>query len=80
MKVGQPVVVRAAAFAGRDFAGKVAAIAPIAEPARIKAREAHTLSDFDVVEVRIDLERAGPLASGMKVDVFFRRNETAQQQ
>jgi hypothetical protein len=42
--------------------------------------EAHTLSDFDVVEVRIDLDRAGPLASGMKVDVFFRRSETAQQQ
>jgi HlyD family secretion protein len=80
VRVRQPVVVRAAAFAGRDFPGKVASVAPLAEPARIKAREAHSLSDFDVVEARIDLERAGPLTSGMKVDVFFRRSETAQQQ
>jgi HlyD family secretion protein len=55
VRVRQPVVVRAAAFAGRDFPGKVASVAPLAEPARIKAREAHTLSDFDVVEARIDL-------------------------
>jgi HlyD family secretion protein len=79
IRIGQPVIVRAAGFPGRDFTGKVAAIAPIAEPARINPRGANSLTDFDVVEVLIDLDDAGPLASGMKVDAFFRRNEVAQQ-
>jgi Barrel-sandwich domain of CusB or HlyD membrane-fusion len=51
IKIGQAVVVRAAAFPGRDFAGKVASIAPTAEPARINPRGTQSLTDFDVVEV-----------------------------
>ena len=34
IKVGQSVLVRAAAFRGREFAGKVSFIAPIVEPGR----------------------------------------------
>jgi hypothetical protein len=33
---------------------------------------AANLADFNVVEVLIDLIEPGPLASGMKVDVYFR--------
>jgi HlyD family secretion protein len=74
IKIGQAVVVRAAAFPGREFVGKVASVAPIAEPARISPRGAQSLTDFDVVEVLVDLTDPGPLAPGMKVDAFFRRN------
>jgi HlyD family secretion protein len=72
IKIGQPVLVRAAAFRGREFAGKVAFIAPIVEQGRINARGSQrNVSDVDVVEVLIDLAQADPLAIGMKVDVYF---------
>ena len=72
IRVGQPVVVRAAAFRGREFAGKVSFIAPVVEPGRISARGQRTTTDVDVVEVLVELAEAGPLAVGMKVDVYFR--------
>jgi HlyD family secretion protein len=72
IKIGQTVLVRAAAFRGRDFAGKVSFIAPIVEPGRINARGQRGMTDVDVVEVLVDLTEPGPLAVGMKVDVFFR--------
>jgi HlyD family secretion protein len=72
IKIGQAVLVRAAAFRGREFAGKVAFIAPIVEQGRISARgNQRNVSDVDVVEVLIDLTQAGPLAVGMRVDVYF---------
>src|SRR5262249_19261553 len=71
IKVGQPALVRAAAFRGRDFAGKVALIAPLVEPGRLNARGQRNVTDVDVVEVLVDLAEPGPLAVGMKVDVFF---------
>ena len=57
---------------GRDFAGKVASIAPLVESGNINARGLRTLTDVNVVEVMVDLAAPGPLAVGMKVDVFFR--------
>jgi HlyD family secretion protein len=71
IKIGQPVLVRAAAFRGREFAGKVAFIAPLVEHGRINARGQRNVTDVDVVEVLIDLAQADPLAVGMKVDVYF---------
>lgn len=71
IKIGQPVLVRAAAFRGREFAGKVAFIAPIVEPGRISARGQRNVTDVDVVEVLVDLAQPDPLAVGMKVDVYF---------
>jgi HlyD family secretion protein len=72
IKIGQPALVRAAAFRGREFAGKVSSIAPVVEPGRINARGQRNLTDVNVVEVVVDLADPGPLAVGMKVDVFFR--------
>ena len=72
IKIGQPALVRAAAFRGRDFAGKVVFIAPIVEPARINSRGQRSVTDVDVVEVLIDLAEPDALAVGMKVDVYFR--------
>ena len=77
IRIGQPVLVRAAAFRGREFPGKVSFIAPIVETGRINARGQRSLTDVDVVEVLVDLAEAGPLAVGMKVDLYF-QHEGAQ--
>ena len=71
VKVSQPVVVRADAFPGRDFHGKVTSIAPIVQAGRINSPNSRNLTDFDVTQVRIDLTDPGPLLVGMKVDVYF---------
>jgi HlyD family secretion protein len=74
VKIGQPVIVRATAFPDREISGKVASIAPTVGPASRVARGPRTPTDIDVVEVLIDLDNPGPLASGMQVDAYFRRN------
>ncbi len=74
VKLGRPVVVRSEAFRGRDFAGTVASIAPIVRPGGPGQRN---LTDVDIAEVLIDLAEPGPLAVGMKVDVYFRGPGTA---
>jgi HlyD family secretion protein len=72
IKVGQAVLVRAPAFGEREFAGKVFSIAPIVQSSRIGARDQRNLTDVSVAEVMVDLAQPGPLAVGMKVDVYFR--------
>lgn len=71
IEVGESVTVRAEAFRGRTFAGKVAAIAPLVQPARLNAPGSHNLTDFNINEVMIDLNEPGPLIAGMNVDVYF---------
>jgi len=71
VKIGQSVVVRASAFPGREFAGKVSSVAPVVEPGRSAARGQRNLTDIDVAEVVVDLAETGSLAVGMKVDVYF---------
>jgi HlyD family secretion protein len=36
------------------------------------------MTDVDVVEVLVDLGEPGPLAVGMKVDVYFRQDSAAR--
>jgi len=71
LRVGQRVTVRAGAFRGRDFAGKIAAISGMVGPSRINARGARKFSDVDVLEVVVDLPNPGPLVVGEQVDVYF---------
>ena len=71
MRVGQRVLVRAAAFRDRDFDGKVTSIARIVGPGRINARGPRKFSDVDVLEVVVDLSDPGPLVVGEQVDVYF---------
>jgi len=78
VKLGNKVVVRTDAFPGREFAGKVAAIAPIVQAARITVPESRNLTDLNVAEVLIDLAEPGPLVVGMKVDAYFQREGAAQ--
>ncbi|WP_448042500.1 HlyD family secretion protein [Bradyrhizobium liaoningense] len=75
IKPGQPVLVRSAAFAGRDFTGKVSSIAPIIRPGSFGTRGQGSFSDIDVAEVLVELAEPGPLIVGMKVDVYFRDNK-----
>ena len=76
LQIGQAVLVRLEAFRGREFAGKVAFIAPLVEPSRT-SRGQRNQTDVDVVEVLVDLSEPGSLAVGMKADVYF-RHDTAQ--
>jgi HlyD family secretion protein len=78
IRVGQPASVRADAFPGRSFEATVASIAPLVGPARLNARGPGNRSDIDAVEVMVDLAQPGPLTAGMRVDVYFGPNATAQ--
>jgi HlyD family secretion protein len=71
IKLGEAVTVRAEAFRGQTFAGKVAAIAPLIQPARLNASGSRNVTDFSITEVTIDLNEPGPLVAGMSVDVYF---------
>jgi HlyD family secretion protein len=74
IKIGQTVLVRSAAFREREFAGKVLSIAPIVQSSRISARDQRNFTDVSVAEVVVELAEPGPLTAGMKVDVYFRRD------
>src|SRR5262249_44739483 len=74
IKIGQTVMVRSAAFREREFAGKVLSIAPIVQSSRISSRDQRNLTDVSVAEVVVDLVDPGRLTAGMKVDVYFRRD------
>ena len=78
IKLGGKVVVRADAFRGREFSGKVVSIAPLVQPARINSPGSRNLSDFSVTDVLIELSDPGPLLAGMKVDVYFQTEVAAQ--
>jgi HlyD family secretion protein len=71
LHVGQRVVMRAAAFRGREFDGTLATIAGVVGPGRINAHSPHKLNDVDVLEVVVDLSNPGPLVVGEPVDVYF---------
>jgi HlyD family secretion protein len=78
IKLGGKAVVRADAFRGREFSGKVVSIAPLVQPARINSPGSRNLSDFSVTDVLIELSDPGPLLAGMKVDVYFQTEVAAQ--
>jgi HlyD family secretion protein len=77
IKIGQAASVRADAFPGQEFAGTVASVAPMVEPARLGARSGNR-SDVDAVEVVVKLAQPGPLAAGMRVDVYFGEDKSAK--
>ena len=71
IKVGEAVIVRAEAFPGQTFAGKVTVIAPLVQPARLASPGSRNLTDFSINEVMVDLNEPSPLIAGMNVDVYF---------
>jgi HlyD family secretion protein len=72
IRVGQSVLVRAGAFRGREFEGKVAAVARVVGPSRINSGDPRKFSVVDVLEVLVDLPNPGPLVVGEQVDVYFK--------
>mgnify|MGYP001191749091 CR=1 FL=1 len=72
IRVGQEAVVRSDAFPGKDFSGKIAEIGNSLGLSRIGARGPRRPTDVDVLEVKIDIENAAGLLSGMRVDVFLK--------
>jgi HlyD family secretion protein len=79
VKVGQSVLVRPAAFRGREIPGTVSFIAPLVEAGRNTALGQRNMTDVDVVEVLVSLAEPGPLVVGMKVDVYFRQDGASRQ-
>jgi HlyD family secretion protein len=78
IRVGQSAQVRAGAFHGREFEGKVSAVARVIGPSRINSGDPRKFSDVDVLEVLVDLPNAGPLVVGEQVDVYFRSDRLDQ--
>jgi HlyD family secretion protein len=78
IRVGQTVLVRAGAFHGREFEGKVASIARVVGPSRINSGDPRKFSDVDVLEVLVDLPNPGPLVVGEQVDVYFKSDRSEQ--
>jgi HlyD family secretion protein len=72
IRPGQSVLVRAAAFHGRSFEGKVSSIARVVGPSRINSADPRKFNDVDVLEVLVDLSDPGPLVVGQQVDVYFK--------
>lgn len=79
IQVGQSVVVRAAAFRGRDFDGRVSSIARVVGPSRINPGDPRKFTDADVLAVVVDLPDPGPLVIGEQVDVYFKSDRIETQ-
>jgi HlyD family secretion protein len=82
IRLGQSVLVRAAAFHGREFGGKVSSVARVVGPSRINSADPRKFNDVDVLEVLVDLSDPGPLVVGEQVDVYFKseHSDTAESQ
>jgi HlyD family secretion protein len=78
VRIGQTAIVRSDAFPGKDFEGKVASLAQALGPSRLGQRGPRKPTDVDVLEVLIDLGGQPVLIPGMRVDVFFKPDATAQ--
>ena len=76
IRVGQSVLVRPAAFPGREIAGSVSFIAPLVEAERTDTSGQQ--SKTDVAEVLVDLSESGSLTVGMNVDVYFRQDTASR--
>jgi HlyD family secretion protein len=70
IRVGQPVLVRPAAFPGREIAGTVSFIAQMVEAEHTNGFGQRNKTD--IAEVLVDLSEPGSLTVGMNVDVYFR--------
>jgi HlyD family secretion protein len=78
IRIGQGVLVRAGAFHGREFEGKVSSVARVVGPSRINSGDPRKFSDVDVLEVLVDLPSPGPLLVGEQVDVYFKSDRGEQ--
>lgn len=80
VRAGQKAVIRTDAFPGREFKGTVSILGQSLAPPRLPSRGPRRPTDVDALEVLIDLEGAAALLPGMRADVFFLPEATAQAQ
>lgn len=78
VRVGQKIVVRADAYPGQEFAGEVTSVAQSLSPPRINARGPRRPNDVEVLEVLAALDGNPPLLTGMRVDVYFKTDRSAE--
>lgn len=78
VRVGQKVIIRSDAHPGKDFVGKVTSMGGALGTRAIATRGPRRPSDVDVLEVIAELGEQPLLLPGMRVDVFFANDETAQ--
>jgi HlyD family secretion protein len=74
LKVGQKAFVKSINYPGREFEGRVSALAPTLASPRISGRGPRRLTDVEVLEMTIDLDGKVPLLPGMRVDAFVRKD------
>ena len=75
---GQKAVIRSDAFPGRDFSGTVTMLSQSLAPPRLPSRGPRRPTDVEALEVLIDIDGQTPLLPGMRTDVFFLPDSTAQ--
>lgn len=78
VRVGQKAVIRTDAYPGREFKGTVASLGQSLAPPRLSSRGPRKPTDVDALEVLIDIENPLSLLPGMRADVFFLPEATAQ--
>ncbi len=79
VRIGQRVVLRADAFPDREFGGVVTEISSALGSAQIATRGPRRPNDVDVLEAVAELDDNPPLLTGMRVDVFFKRDTEIRQ-
>lgn len=77
VRVGQRIVVRADAFPDTEFTGVVTSVSKTLGPPRMTARGPRRPNDVEVLEVKASLDGTPPLLTGMRVDVYFKLDDTA---
>lgn len=74
LRVGQKAYVRSLNYPGRDFEGRVSALAPTLAAPRIAGRGPRRLTDVEVLEITVELDGKVPLLPGMRVETFIKRD------
>ena len=78
VRLGQRVVVKGDAYPDKAFEGAVTSIAQTLAAPRIATRGVRRPNDVEVLEVLVALDGQPPLLSGMRVDVFFKADASAE--
>lgn len=74
VKLGQKAYVRTVSQPGKEFEGKVTALAPSLGQAHIGPRGPRRASDVEVLEVTVEFDQPTPLLPGMRVDAYFKKD------